>query len=173
MLRQYDIEFVKLKAGTHEFRYQLDDAFFKEKEASLYERGQIDVLLTFRKSETLFDLHFEMEGYVWTECDRCTDPIEVPVKASTELRIKINAEKAGTQEIDLWYIHPNDHKINLYDFLYDSICVHVPLRKVCSEAVRPKSCNQEYEARLVAEEENNPQDSVDPRWLKLNELLKK
>lgn len=173
MLRQYDIEFVKLKPGVHEFRYRLDDSFFKEKESSLYERGSIDVLLKFKKSETLFDLHFELEGYVWTECDRCTDPIQVPLSAKTNLRIKIDAEKAGTQEMELWYIHPNDHKINLYDFLYDSICVHLPLRKVCAEAVKPKACNQEYEARLQSAEDNNHQYSVDPRWLKLNELLKK
>jgi uncharacterized protein len=170
MLSNFDIEFIKLKNGLHEFDYQLRDAFFSEKEGSLYRSGHIDVHLTFRKSENLFVLDFSLAGYVLANCDRCMNEIKVPLQSEAQLNVRINAEKAGDDEPDLWYIHPSDYKLNLYDYLYDSICVSLPLRKVCNESLDNKVCDESIEQRLQESNESND-TTDDPRWSKLKDLL--
>jgi uncharacterized metal-binding protein YceD (DUF177 family) len=171
MLKFFDIEFVKLKNGVHEFDYKLQDTFFSEKEGSLYESGQIDVHLTFRKSDNLFVLDFSLQGFVGTECDRCTDPIRVALYTSSRLNVRIDPEKAGMdEEPDLWYIDPFAHKLNVYDYLYDTICVSLPLRKVCSESMDEKLCNHDFEEK-ISKEDHGENASEDPRWSKLKDLL--
>ena len=89
-LKNYDIDFVKLKLGEHNFDYKIDDSFFSVKENSLIEHGNVDVHLIIDKKDRLMNLDFAIEGIVKTECDVCLDSFDLPVKNAESIIIKIN-----------------------------------------------------------------------------------
>ena len=61
-LREYQIPYVGLKIGIHEFNYQIDGKFFEAFEGSLISDCQVHVKLELEKKETLFILNFFIDG---------------------------------------------------------------------------------------------------------------
>ncbi len=130
-LREYDIEFIKLKLGDHSFEYHLDDSFFKAFNSSL-STDDIKVDLIFRKSNTMFTLEFDYSGKVGLECDRCLSPIQLPISGKHTVLVKIK-EYAMESEDDLIYIGTHDYKINIAQHMYDFVALSIPIKKTCTD----------------------------------------
>ena len=60
--RAYEIAFVGLKSGIHEFNFELDAQFFAEKEAQDFLHPKADVKMTLEKNTGFIMLHFEVGG---------------------------------------------------------------------------------------------------------------
>ena len=65
-LKNYDIDFVKLKFGQHSFDYEIDDSFFSVKDHSLVKQGNVNVHLLIDKKDRLMNFTFSIEGIVIT-----------------------------------------------------------------------------------------------------------
>ena len=70
-LRQYEIAFVGLKNGIHQFTFQIDEPFFLLFEGSIVKEGKMEVKLDFNKGISFFLLKFMISGWVKLPCDRC------------------------------------------------------------------------------------------------------
>lgn len=138
VLRDYDIEFIKLKLGDHKFEYHLDESFFKAFKSSL-SAEDIQVNLLFHKAEMMFTLTFEFSGKVSTECDRCLTAIHLPVKGKHIVLVKIT-EYPMENEDDLLYISPGDYKLNIAQHLYDFVSLSLPIKKTCQDV--GKTCDE-------------------------------
>ena len=130
-MKEYDIEFIKLKLGEHHFEYHLDDNFFKAFNSSL-SAEDIKVDLLFTKSNTMFTLVFEVSGKVGLECDRCLSPIQLPIRDQHTVIVKVT-EFPMESEDDLIYIGTHEYKINIAQHLYDFVCLSIPIKKTCSD----------------------------------------
>ncbi len=102
-LKEYNIDFVKLKLGQHAFNFKIDNSFFKLKENSLVEQGDVDVHLLIDKKERLMNFTFTFEGIVETECNRCLDSIKIPVSGKESIVIKIT-EEPKESDGEIFYI---------------------------------------------------------------------
>lgn len=132
MLKEFDIEFIKLKEGEHQFEFHIGDAFFKAFDSSLSAQD-IVVNLLFNKSGSMFTLEFGFEGKLETECDRCLSSIGLPVKGRHTLLVKIT-EHPKESEDDLIYLSTSDYKLNVAQHIYDFIHLSLPIKKTCSDA---------------------------------------
>src|SRR2546421_2590590 len=68
--REYEIAFVGLKPGLHEFNYQIDDRFFKDYQAD-FTNCLANIRLTLEKNTSFMMLKFEVGGKADVICDRC------------------------------------------------------------------------------------------------------
>ena len=69
--RQYEIAFVGLKPGVHEFNYEIKDKFFVDYGDQDFSNCQAHVKLLLDKNSSFMMLKFEVGGTVDVVCDRC------------------------------------------------------------------------------------------------------
>lgn len=172
MKRTFKIPFVQLSSGTHRFEFLIDDNFFSDREGGLVEKGNVKVLLEFRKADNLFELVFEWDGYLVVNCDNCLDEINYPVNGTGRVSVKVQAEPAE-DEPDLIYITPNEQELSVDQLIYDFLVLDLPMRKLCEDSLKePNKCNEAFTSYLKVEdqEENTGQDGT---WDKLKELFNK
>lgn len=172
-LKNYDIDFVKLKLGQHDFDYKIDDSFFSVKENSLIGHGNVNVHLIIDKKERLMNLDFTIEGIVKTECDVCLDMFDLPVKSNESIVIKIT-ETPKESDGEIIYLGPNAISFNVYDHIYEIICTSIPMTKTCKDnSETPRSCNPQMLKFLSksTDENTNIETPTDPRWDKLKNII--
>lgn len=124
----FNIPFVGLKIGRHEFDYEVDDSFFEDLEYSLVQKAKVKVHLELDKKETMILAHFWVEGQVSAECDRCTAPIELDIKGDYKLIYKFGLEEA--EDESLIVLHPDEYQINVKAPIYELIIISLPSRKI-------------------------------------------
>src|SRR5690242_10080413 len=86
---QYDIAFVGLKNGVHEFCYDIDDQFFSAYGQPDFTDSRLQVRLQLDKKSTFFLLKFEVTGTVSVNCDRCGDPFRMNIWDEFPLVVKL------------------------------------------------------------------------------------
>ena len=131
VLREFDIEFIKLKEGKHHFEYHLTEPFFKAFHSSLSVQD-IRVDLEFTKATNMFTLDFEINGRVNVQCDRCLSDIFLPVKGKHQVLVKVSDHAAGSDD-DLIYITSHDYKINIAQHIFDFVMVAIPIKNTCEQ----------------------------------------
>lgn len=131
VLREFDIEFIKLKEGEHHFEYQITEPFFKAFNSSL--TGQDIVLnLLFIKTNSMFTLVFDLKGTIELDCDRCLTRIGLPIKSKHTVLVKIT-EHPKENEDDLMYLSPHDYKLNIAQHVFDFVYLSLPIKKTCAD----------------------------------------
>lgn len=190
--REYIIPFIGLKLGFHEYEFDVHDTFFEEREYSIVHKGNVNVKLVLEKKETMMIAEFAIEGSVFTDCDRCNDPMEVPVKGNYRVIFKFGLEPEDDETLIV--LHPDSYEIDLRDSVYELTTVSLP-----SRMVHPKGeCNEEMIELLSKyslqkedseedddwdedddfdddddwedEEDDDDEDPIDPRWSGLKNL---
>ena len=72
--REYEIAFVGLKPGEHEFNYEVDDKFFTSYGPQEFKNCKANVKLVLDKHTSFLLLKFAVGGNVDVICDRCGNP---------------------------------------------------------------------------------------------------
>jgi uncharacterized protein len=146
--KEFSLPIKGLKNGVHEFDFEIGDDFFKNFEGSPIQKGNFDVHVTLDKRDTFFELVFDVDGFVHTECDRCTANIELPFGDSHYLTVKQSLEE-NEEDAEVVYISPDDHIFNLAQYIYEFICLSVPYNKVYDcENDDPRPCDMEILRRI-------------------------
>ena len=166
-LNHFSIPVSGLKNGLHQFDFQVDKQFFDHFESSLIKDGKFDVRLFFDKRPDMLVLDFNFEGYACTDCDRCLAPIQLPLKGENQLLVKYAEEPA--EEAEVVYIQHGEPILNVARFVYEYICLAIPMIKVYNcEDEDPSVCNEENLQYLEREEEG--EDSQSSIWDELKKL---
>jgi uncharacterized protein len=153
-LKAFRIPFVGLKLGVHTYEFDIDKAFFDSIEYSMIHDGDLRVTLDLDKKETMLVGQFHIEGSVFTPCDRCNDPLEVPVNGDYRIIFKFGSEISDDE--NLVVLPEETYELDVVPQLYELISVSLPARCVHE----PGECNEEmmelYNRHIV-----NPGDPED------------
>lgn len=166
---EFVIPFTGLKIGVHEFDFEVTTPFFEKFDFAIVKAGNVQVRLSLEKKETMLIGDFHLKGLVFTECDRCTDPVQVKVMGDFRLIYKFDTEVSLDETLRT--VYPDEAEIDISEDLLEFITVSLPSRRVHKK----KECNQEMIALLdkyrfgESEDEDEP-DEVDPRWETLKKL---
>jgi uncharacterized metal-binding protein YceD (DUF177 family) len=170
-LNEYTIQFKGLKNGTHEYNFQLDNAFFGEFGSSEIEKGNISAKVILTKKSQLLQLEFDITGGVWVTCDRCLGGFEMPVHHENEFIVKFDDEKAGDQQFDeeIIYLGEEEHELKLARYLYESVVLSLPVKKIHPDNEEGEStCDSDMLDKL--DEHGKKSKGMDPRWEALRKL---
>jgi uncharacterized protein len=172
-IRQYDIHFVGLKTGLHNFSFEVSNTFFRIFENEIVKNGQLEIELQFDKQISHFVLQFSISGWVEADCDRCTNSLQYPIKNSFTMYVKFEDERVNdeVENDEVLYISRTESTLNIAQLLYEYIILSLPIVKNCDflEA-RFKNCNQEILDKLNETPGLTNDEGVDERWQGLKNI---
>jgi len=172
--REYEIAFVGLKPGIHEFNYQVDDLFFEDFQEQDFKNCKAHVKLLLEKSSSSFlILRFEIGGSLEVICDRCNNNLPLQLFEEFVITVKMaeDPEIMNEQEEDpdVYYISKGESHLNIKNWIYEFINLSIPMQKTCEfENMDGPYCNATARALLNGMKvEGNEQEN--PIW---NDLKK-
>jgi uncharacterized metal-binding protein YceD (DUF177 family) len=151
--RAFEIAFVGLKPGDHEFEYRIEDKFFVDFGPQDFSNCDTSVKLQLEKNQGFMQLHFDIDGRIDTFCDRCGNPLTVQLWDEFNLIVKLveNPDEMNSNEEDpdIYYIDRNESHLKVASWIYEFINLSIPLQHICKETEKGEStCNQEVLAEL-------------------------
>ncbi len=151
--REYDIAFVGLKPGIHEFNYQVDDKFFANFKETDFNNCNASIKLFLEKNTSFMLLKFEIGGSANVICDRCGNILPIDLWDEFKLLIKQveNPEEMNQNEEDpdVFYISRTESHIHLADWIYEFVLLSIPNQRMCNEEdIGGPQCNKEVLAML-------------------------
>ncbi len=173
--RAFEIAFVGLKPGVHQFNYELDDQFFIEKEAQDFANAKTNVTLSLEKNTGFMLLKFEVGGKADVTCDRCGNPLTMDLWDEFKMLVKLvdNPEEMNDQEEDpdVFYISRNESHLQVGDWIYEFVMLSVPMQKMCSlEEMGGPKCNVEVLEKLKQMEIKHNEHNAQNIWKGLDKF---
>jgi uncharacterized metal-binding protein YceD (DUF177 family) len=133
--REYEIAFVGLKPGVHEFDYEVDDRFFEEYGAQDFKIAQAHVKLLLEKNNNFMILRFQVGGRAEVVCDRCVNELPLQLFEDFTLTVKMSDEpevaNAQEEDPDVYYISRGESHIDVKNWIYEFISLSIPMQKTC------------------------------------------
>ena len=151
--REFDIAFVGLKPGAHEFNYEVDDKFFADFKEMEFTNCQASVKLTLQKNTSFMMLKFEIDGSVNVICDRCGNSLVMDLWDEFNLVVKqvenLEEMNQNEEDPDIFYISRTESHLHLADWIYEFVILSIPSQRMCSEEeMGGPQCNKEVLAML-------------------------
>jgi uncharacterized protein len=168
-LKQYKIQFSGLPIGSHDFEFEIGDAFFDCFPYSIVKKGAIVAKVSLNRQANLMILHFDLKGHVELECDKCLSAFQMPIDAQERWIVKFNDEEIEDHTDEIIVLGRNDYEIELSEFLYEYIHLTVPAYVRCEE-LGGVQCDEEMVRKIqhLAPSEDN--EKADPRWEALKRI---
>ncbi len=177
-LKEFDISFIGLKEGIHQFEYTIDKKFFDFFNYDEFYDSKVKVVLSFLKNTTIFELDFAFTGWVGVACDVTTELFHQPIETDIHLIVKFGDEYNDEDE-ELLIIPYSENKLNVAQYIYEAIVLAVPIKRVHpgvvdgslhSEVLEKLKEFEIQEEDQAEEQEENKTKENDPRWNKLKNL---
>ena len=171
-LHKYRIAYQGLTDGLHEFDFEISDPFFEQLEYSEIKKGSLLAHVVLNKKPQLLEFSFKINGTVEIMCDRCLDNFNYPIDFTGKLFVKFSASEENLDD-DVICLSPEDNELNIAHYLYESINLSIPLKRVHPTDKKGKPlCNPEMLKKLKELEIKSPAvENVDPRWDELKKLM--
>ena len=151
-----------LKSGTHKYAYVIERDFFLNFADSPINDGKFDVELNLERRPDMFLLHFDINGYIETVCDRCVTDIKLPVQGAENLVVKFGEiEKGSIEDDEVIFIPHNTPDFNVATLIYEIIVMSLPLTNTynCENDV-PRPCDMETLKRLEDAAKESEEGSI-------------
>lgn len=142
--QKYSIAYKGLKKGLHEVDFDVDGALFKAYESKEIKDGRCKVHVVMDKSDTQLILDVTIDGHVVCECDRCLEDCTIPVHFDGRLTVFVS-DNQGEYDGDYMWISPDEEDINLMQYIYESIVLSLPYRRVHPDG----ECDPDMMARFT------------------------
>lgn len=127
--QKYSIDYQGLALGKHHFTFDVSDDLFSMYEESEVKNGILKANVELTKHSSMMELDVDIEGAVEVECDRCLDPLLMPIDYNGHLIVKISNE-IGEDDGDIMWLHPSDNKLSLAQYMYESVILSLPYQRV-------------------------------------------
>ena len=178
-LKNFDISFIGLKDGVHQFDYNISKEFFDFFNYEEFYNSNVNVSLSFLKKPTLFELNFEFSGSLEVACDITNELFQQPIATKIFLIVKFGDE-FNNENDELLIIPHSDYKLNIAQYIYEAIVLEVPIKRV-HPGVEDGTLKSEildklneFKIKDLNKEENHLEvdsNNIDPRWNKLKSIL--
>ncbi len=172
-LKQFNIPFVGLKEGKHQFEYHIDNTFFEAFHYDEFNDANVNIVVDFIKKSTLLELSFFAKGTVNIPCDLTNEPFDEQIEGHFPLIVKFGAVYNDDDD-EVLIIPHEEYQINVAQYIYELIVLSIPTKrihpKVLDGTMENDALNKlkelEYNKKKKAEKQ-----TIDPRWDKLKDLL--
>jgi uncharacterized metal-binding protein YceD (DUF177 family) len=174
-LKDFDISFIGLKQGNHEFEYELNDSFFEHFGFNEFCNAEINVQATLTKGSTMMELVVKGNGTVEINCDLTNEPFKMNLNPALDLVIKFG-EEYNDEDDELLVLPHGEYQFNVAQYLYEMTVLSLPQKRI-HPGVEDGSLKsplldklEDLKPKIVEEKEET--NESDPRWDALKDLLK-
>jgi len=170
-LQRYRIPYTGLKNGHHKFDFEVDNRFFDEFDYSIVKEGKLAVSVDLERQENMMIVNFDINGYIFLNCDLCLSdfPFDVHIQERIIIKFQEDKEINNTTE-EILVLSKNEHQLDIAPLLYEYINLAVPFHIRCTSPGNMENCDPDMIFRLQSLVNNADNKVVDdPRW----DILKK
>lgn len=170
--KEYSIPFSGLKLGKHEFKFRVDNTFFKSFGFEEFNDSDIDVSVLLDKQSTVLEFEFAAQGIVNVDCDLSSEAYDQSLLASLSLVVKFG-EEFNDEDDDILIIPHGDHQVNVAQYVYEMLVLAMPAKRI-HPGVLDGSLKSELLDKLEElqpREEKKKNEETDPRWDALKNFL--
>jgi len=172
--REFEIAFVGLKPGIHEFNYEITDKFFEAFQEQDFRNCKAKVKLELDKKNGFMLLKFELGGQLEVTCDRCNSNLPLELWDDFNLIVKVVDEpelmNAQEDDPDIYYIGKGESHISVANWIYEFINLSIPMYKTCSyENMEGPYCNKEA-MEMLKKLETGKEKNENPIWKDLEKF---
>src|ERR1700730_7008351 len=166
--REYEIAFVGLKPGIHNYEYQIDDRFFTAFQQQDFRNCKANVKVMLDKKKDFMLMKFEVGGRLEVICDRCNSNLPLELWEEFNLMVKLveDPEQMNEQEEDpdVYYSSRGESHLHLANWIYEFINLSIPMQRTCEfPDMSGPHCNPSAREMLnKINDENNRQQN--PVW---------
>lgn len=173
VLNTYSIHFKGLKVGKHTFNFEIDNKFFEAFEDGEIKQGDLNVDVILNRQSLMLDLFISIKGHVQVTCDRCLEDFDLPISYEGSLYVKFGESRSDEGE-EIIILTNEDSEINIAQYLYESICLSLPIQRYHGMKGTKTKCNKEMIKKLKSLLTDSPKkeenEEFDPRWSKLKDI---
>lgn len=168
-LNKYNIKFIGLKDGIHNFDFRIDNQFFDIFNYTEFNNCRIKSIVQLDKKLNLLKLNFYSKGFININCDLSNEPYEYLIDEKYQIVVKFG-DKFNNDHDEIIILEHGSYKVNIAQYLYEMIVLSVPIKKL-----HPGIKNGTLKSNILKKlEELSPKSNIkvkDPRWDKLKDLL--
>lgn len=168
--REFEIAFVGLKPGIHEYNYEIADRFFETFQQQDFRHCKANVKLLLDKKNGFMLLRFEIGGTLEVTCDRCNNNLPLDLWDEFNITVKMveDPDVMNNQEDDpdVYYISRGESHIDVANWIYEFINLSIPMQKTCGyEKMDGPHCNRAaMDVLKKMEPEENEEKKDNPIW---------
>ena len=165
-MEQYKIAFRGLNDGVYSYNLLIGKAFIDAFEIENIEDSIVNVAIEMVKREQMLELQITGKGTITVPCDRCLDLFPLEISFSNTLIVKTDAAKADVIDDNLIHLTEKDEYLDLLQYLYESLLLSIPIKKVHPEVKKGESgCNKAMLDILKPNKSKSHKNKdADPRW---------
>ncbi len=145
--REFEIAWQGLKPGPHTYEYEINNRFMQDREVmDGFSDWDAKITLIFDKHENFFMCHFDVDGHVTVQCDRCGDDFKLRLWDEFDLIIKLTSEEDENieDEDDVVFIARSETVIDISNWLYEFLMLSIPIQHIHPDnADGTSGCNPE------------------------------
>ena len=133
MNKEFDIDLLSIKEGKpFEKEYRIERDFFETRDNVDILGADVDVVLHIEKRHGGYRLEFDLAGDLEVPCDRCLEPVKIPVDTTYDIMVR-HGEEFDDSRDDLLIIPENQTSIDVSGLINDTLLLEIPLRHVHPE----------------------------------------
>ncbi len=164
-MEQFIIDLKGRNAEEASYCWKVDDDFFSATEGSEIRHGSVDVSLSvLRIGADEYNLRFLYQGQVEVLCDRCMEPMPLPIDGESNIKVLLGQASNDDGE----RITSADGIVDLTWNLYEMIALEIPLRHVHKDGECKGETADALKRYVTNEAEGQPTDS---RWDELRKMI--
>ncbi len=157
-------------AGERNYRFHAGLEFFQQFDNSEILDADVQVEVVVRKEgrrKVEADLH--LQGTVTLPCDRCLEPLELPVEAhpSFGIRFDVPGEELSEDGKEIIALGAADAELDMRQAVYDYVCLSLPLQRMHPEG----ECNPDTVRFLTQVERSDEEAAQNSPFAALKGLL--
>jgi uncharacterized metal-binding protein YceD (DUF177 family) len=169
--KDYEIQFSALKLGSHQFSFDIEDAFFTLFDYSEIEKAQVHTVVNLVKKTNLLQLDFAITGHVTLICDRCADTYQQEINQHFDLIVKFSDLVESVESDEIVILSNNEHTLSLARYIYEFVHLSLPSKRIHQSE---NECNTEILEQLERMGWTDETDEIiDPRWENLKQIKTK
>ena len=169
--RDFEIAFVGLKPGIHEYNYEITDKFFETFQQQDFRNCKAKVKLSLERNNGFLLLKFEIGGTMEVTCDRCNSNLPLDLWDEFNITVKMVEEPELMNEQgddpDVYFISRGESHIDVANWIYEFINLSIPMLKSCGfEKMDGPHCNPAAldVLKKMEPEDNDKKDQDNPIW---------
>ena len=178
VLRTFDIHIFNLAIGEYSYEFEVNEKLFEAFENEIVKKGSLTAKIELRKSESLIEMNFQIDGAVELECDRSLDLFDYPLSFEKRMLFKPGDVEEELSE-EILVISNDTQTINVASLIFEFITVEIPMKKLHPrfEEEDEFEADLEEEGILIfsSESETEIEEELEPdeRWSALKKLKNK
>ena len=176
--REFEIAFVGLKPGIHEFNYLIDERFFETFQQQDFHHCKANIKLSLDRKSSFMLLKFEIGGVLEVTCDRCNSNLPFDLWDEFNITVKMveNPEfmNENEEDPDMYYIAQGESHIDVANWIFEFINLSLPMQKACEyEKMDGPHCNttamdvlkkMESDMNKVSGDSDEKRNKENPIW---------